>query len=126
MTWRQPARTVSTAMASQRDRAANAFNLRMWGDEFSELAAAHRDENLEAPELERLALSAYMVGRDAECEEAWVHAHHAWLKAGDAEHAAQCAFWHALGLFFRGDLAPAMGWVARGGSLLEPSSGDSA
>jgi hypothetical protein len=27
----------------------------------------------------------------------------------------------AIGLFFRGDLAPAMGWVARGGRLLEES-----
>ena len=35
-----------------------------------------------------------------------------------------CAFWHALGLFFRGDLAPAMGWVARGGRVLEESGRD--
>jgi hypothetical protein len=32
---------------------------------------------------------------------------------------ASCAFWHALELFFRGDLAPAKGWVARGGRILE-------
>ena len=37
------------------------------------------------------------------------------------ERAARCAFRQALGLFFRGDLAPAMGWVARGGRLLEGS-----
>jgi tetratricopeptide (TPR) repeat protein len=33
--------------------------------------------------------------------------------------------WQALGLFFRGDLAPAMGWVARGGRLLEGRRRDS-
>jgi DNA-binding CsgD family transcriptional regulator len=45
-----------------------------------------------------------------------------WSERGDAERAAGCAFRHALGLFFRGDLAPAMGWVARGGRLLENRS----
>jgi hypothetical protein len=41
-----------------------------------------------------------------------VDAHRAWLDAGHPERAARCAFWQALGLFFRGDLAPATGWVA--------------
>jgi DNA-binding NarL/FixJ family response regulator len=46
------------------------------------------------------------------------------LRRGEAERAARCAFWQALGLFFRGELAPAMGWVARGGRLLEDSRRD--
>ena len=45
--------------------------------------------------------------------------------AAKSERAARCAFWQALGLFFRGDLAPAMGWVARGGRLLEERRRDS-
>jgi hypothetical protein len=57
-------------------------------------------------------------------QEAWIAAHHAWLRRGEAERAARCASWQALGLFFRGDLAPAMGWVARGGRLLEESRRD--
>ena len=97
----------------------------MWGDAFADLSAAHREGQLEAEDLERLAVAAYMVGRDDECEEAWIAAHHAWLRRGEAERAARCAFWQALGLFFRGDLAPAMGWVARGGRLLEESRRDS-
>ena len=51
-------------------------------------------------------------------------AHHAWLRRGEAERAARCAFWQALGLFFRGEMAPAMGWVARGGRLLQDSRGE--
>jgi DNA-binding NarL/FixJ family response regulator len=96
----------------------------MWGEAFDQLSAAHREGQLDAEDLERLAVAAYMVGRDAACEEAWIAAHHAWLRRGDAEGAARCAFGHALGLFFRGDLAPAMGWVARGGRLLEESRHD--
>jgi DNA-binding CsgD family transcriptional regulator len=66
-------------------------------------------------------VAAYMVGRDDDCEDAWLAAHHSWSRAGEPERAARCAFRLALGLFFRGDLAPAMGWVARGGRLLEES-----
>ncbi len=91
----------------------------MWGDAFTELSAAHREGRLGGEDLERLAVAAYMVGTDDACQEAWVAAHHEWLRRGDAERAAHCAFWQALGLFFRGDLAPAMGWVVRGGRLLE-------
>ena len=111
-----------------------------WSTESSELAArsrvgcgvtrslscrlAHRERQLELEDLERLAVAAYMVGRDDASDEAWVAAHHAWLRRGDVRSAARCAFGHALGLFFRGELAPAMGWVARGGRLLAESRRD--
>jgi DNA-binding NarL/FixJ family response regulator len=103
------------------DRARGAFERRMWADGFDRLWAAHREGRLDVEDLERLAIAAYMVGRDEVCDEAWVAAHHAWLRGGEPERAARCAFWHALGLFFRGDLAPAIGWVARGGRLLDES-----
>ena len=91
----------------------------MWGDAFAELSAADREGRAEVEDLERLAVAAYMLGRDADCEDAWLSAHRAWLASGEPERAARCAFWQALGLFFRGDMAPAMGWVARGGRLLD-------
>ena len=112
------------AMADREGRAHGSFKRRMWGDAFAELSAAHRDGQLGVEDLEHLAVAAYMVGRDGECEDAWMGAHHAWLRRGEVERAARCAFWQALGLFFRGDLAPAMGWVARGGRLLEQSRRD--
>ena len=107
------------AVADRAKRARGAFERRAWGDAFDQLTAAHREGQLGAEDLERLAVAAYLVGRDDACEEAWIAAHRAWLAGGDVERAAHCAFWQALGLFFRGDLAPAMGWVARGGRLLE-------
>ena len=94
------------------------------GNACAELSAAHSEGQLDVEDLERLAVAAYMVGRAGDCEDAWMRAHHAWLRRGEAERAARCAFWHALGLFFRGDLAPAMGWVARGGRVLEESGRD--
>jgi hypothetical protein len=55
------------------------IELRMWGDAFAELSAAHREGDLGAEDLERLATAAYMVGKDDDCEDAWMGAHHAWL-----------------------------------------------
>lgn len=107
------------------ERARSSFELRMWGDAFADLSAAHRERLLDAEDLERLAVAAYMVGKDEVCEEAWIAAHQAWLHRSEPERAAGCAFWQALGLFFRGDLAPATGWVARGGRVLEGSRRDS-
>jgi tetratricopeptide (TPR) repeat protein len=112
------------AVADGEERARGSFEGLKWGDAYAELSAVHSEGRLEAEGIERLAVAAYMVGRGGDCEEAWMGAHHAWLRTGEAERAARCAFWQALGLFFRGDLAPAMGWVARGGRLLEDSRRD--
>jgi tetratricopeptide (TPR) repeat protein len=113
------------AVADRVERARGSFERRRWGDAFAELSAAQREGQLDVEDLERLAVASYMVGRDDACEEAWIAAHHLWLSRSEAERAARCAFWQALGLFFRGDLAPARGWVARGGRLLEESGRDS-
>src|SRR5688500_8595373 len=104
----------------------SSFKRRIWDEAFADLSAAYRGGQPGVEDLERLAVAAYMVGKDGVCEEAWVAAHHAWLSRGETGRAASCAFWQALGLFFRGDLAPAMGWVARGGRILEGSDGDRA
>ena len=112
-------------VADRRERARDSFERRLWGDAFADLSAAHLESKLEVEDLERLAVAAYMVGRDDECEDAWLGAHREWLRRGEPERAARCAFWHALELFFRGDLAPAMGWAARGGRILKDGRRDS-
>jgi DNA-binding NarL/FixJ family response regulator len=112
------------AGSDRAEQVRGAFERRMWADEFDRLFTVHREGRLDVTDLERLAVCAYMVGRDDVCEEAWITAHRAWLRGGEPERAARCAFWQALGLFFRGDLAPAMGWVARGGRLLEEGRRD--
>jgi DNA-binding NarL/FixJ family response regulator len=97
-----------------------------WQAEFDRLAAAERDRTLSSEETERLAIAAYMLGRDDECASAWMRAHQAWLRRGEAGRAAACAFWQALGLLFRGDLAPALGWIARGRRILDAAPPDCA
>ena len=106
-------------IAGREERARGSFDRRRWNDAFAELSAARLEGDLEVEDLERLAIAAYMVGREDVCEESWIASHHVRLQRGQPERAARSAFWQALGLFFRGDLAPAKGWVARGGRLLE-------
>jgi len=42
----------------------------VWGDAFDLVSAAHHEGQLDDDDLERLAVAAYMVGRDDACEEA--------------------------------------------------------
>lgn len=95
------------------------FESRSWGAEFAQLSAADREGSLAVGELEQFALSAYMLGRDDECAIAWMRAHQEHLRRGEMHRAARCAFWQACGPLFRGELAPAMGWIARGRRVLE-------
>jgi hypothetical protein len=59
------------------------------------------------------------VGRDGDRDEALARAHQEWLRLGDAERAARCAFWLAFGLLNRGELARGGGWLARAQRLLD-------
>jgi DNA-binding CsgD family transcriptional regulator len=70
-------------------------------------------------DLERLAIAAYLAGRDDECEASTARAHRAFLDRGDCEGAARSAFWLGFALMGRGAIAPASGWFARAGRLLD-------
>ncbi|CAN5298898.1 LuxR C-terminal-related transcriptional regulator [soil metagenome] len=111
-------------MTEALDRGRASFGRGVWGDAFAQLSVADREDSLEIDDIERLAVAAYMVGRDDDSTDAWVRAHQACLRRGEVARAARCAFLQACGLFFKGDLAPAMGWVARGRRVLEDSQED--
>jgi ATP/maltotriose-dependent transcriptional regulator MalT len=74
---------------------------------------------LDAEDLERLAVSAYMVGKVEDSAEAWARAHSEWLRLPDVARAARCTFWLVLDLVTRGQPAQARGWLARTEHLLE-------
>lgn len=99
---------------------------RGWGAEFARVSAADSEGMLAGEDLERLALSAYIVGRDDESAAAWMRGHQEFLRRGEVGRAARCAFWQALGLLFRGELAPAMGWIERGRRVLKDADPDCA
>jgi DNA-binding NarL/FixJ family response regulator len=81
-------------------RGRQAFDRHHWADAYAELSAV--ETALEPEDLERLALAAHLVGRDAESEECWTRAHAAFLIRGSVEGAARCAYWVGFLLLARG------------------------
>ena len=101
------------------NRGRELFGRHAWGEAFAELSAADREAGLELEDLERLAVAAFLVGRDDESADAWTRAHHECLRLGDVVRAARCAGWLAQGLLVRGEVAAAGGWLARARRLLD-------
>jgi hypothetical protein len=77
-------------------------------------------------DLELLAMSAYLIGRDDEYLSTLERAHRACLDAGERVRAVRCAFWLGLRLLFRGEMGRASGWLARAQRLLEREEHDCA
>jgi ATP/maltotriose-dependent transcriptional regulator MalT len=90
-----------------------------WAEAYQAFADAEQQGPLGADELELLALSAYMSGRDDHYLAALERAYHARHEAGESHGAARCAFWLGLRLAFRREMGPATGWFARAHRLIE-------
>lgn len=106
-------------MAGGTDRGRRAFERQSWSEAYDGLAAAAERQPLDAEDLERLAIAAYFVGRDG--GEAWEQAHQVWLRLGDHDRAARCAFWLGFELLLRGEGARANGWFNRGRRVVADS-----
>ena len=92
---------------------------RSWSDAFRHFSAADAAIPLEPDDLEQLALAAYLTGHGDASTQAWTRAHHEALRHNDPRRSARNAFLLGADLMFRGELAPAMGWFARAGRVLE-------
>ncbi|HMI91116.1 MAG TPA: LuxR C-terminal-related transcriptional regulator, partial [Polyangiales bacterium] len=79
---------------------------------------------LAAADLERLAVAAYLLGRDDEYLQGLDRAHQAYQALAEHARAARCAFWLGLRLLFRGEGAQANGWLCRAERLLEHAAAD--
>jgi DNA-binding CsgD family transcriptional regulator/tetratricopeptide (TPR) repeat protein len=90
-----------------------------WGDAYEQLAKADGVTVLELDDLERLALAAYLTGRDEASTLAWTRAQQLASRSDDGRRAARNAVLVGAALMFRGETAPALGWFARAGRLLE-------
>jgi DNA-binding CsgD family transcriptional regulator/tetratricopeptide (TPR) repeat protein len=106
------------------NRGRASFARQGWGDAYAQLMAADREAALEAEDLERLAIAAHLIGRDAECADLWARAHHAFLSRGAAPEAARCAFWLGFNSLIEGEPARSGGWLARGQRLLDDGRHD--
>ena len=102
----------------QLERGRESFERHAWTDAHAQLSAADRESHLDPEDLLRLAMAAYLIGRDDESVEILTRAFQENVSRGDIAHAARCAFWIGFQLINKGDMAQAGGWFARGGRLL--------
>jgi ATP/maltotriose-dependent transcriptional regulator MalT len=116
--------TLSMSTAIERGR--ESFQSQGWGDAYAQLSAADKETPLEPDDLERLAVAAFLVGRDADSVGVWERAHQACLSGGETTRAARCAFWLGFTLVLKGETARGGAWLARLRRLLDEYQTDCA
>lgn len=114
----------TSTMAEAVDRGRESFRRRAWRDAYAQLSAADHVAPLELEDLERLAVAAYLVGREDDSADMWARAYHECLRLGDAARGARCAFRLGLGLLLKGELARSGGWLARAQRLVDDGDQD--
>ena len=110
---------LKAAAAGNLDRARRSYSERAWADAFQAFSHADQESPLGAEDLEQLALSAYLVGRDEEYLKALERAYNAHRDVGERLRAVRCAFWLHFRLLMRSEMGRATGWLARAQRLLE-------
>ena len=106
-----------TATLVRKGRAA--FDRRNWSAAFDALSGADDARPLDPPDLQRLALAAYLIGREDDYLAALERAHRLLEETGEAAAAAGCAIWLGLHLAESGEGARASGWLGRAARLLD-------
>jgi len=106
------------------ERGRDRYAAQAWADAYEALSRADLAETLAGEDLELLATSAYMTGRENEYLDLLGRAYRAHLDGGEDRGALRSAFWVGLNLARRGETGPAGGWLARAQRLLERADGD--
>lgn len=116
--------TPETSTDRDLEQGRGAFSRRAWGEAYARLADADRMRPLGAEDLARLAIAAFLIGKDAECADASARAYEGAIRDGDPARAARYAYhagMHSLGL---GNVAEGMGWLGRAARVLDEAGLD--
>ena len=105
------------------ERGRESYTRRAWIDAYESLSHADQASALGAEDLELLATSAYMLGRDDDLS-GLERAYHVYLDAGETLRAARCAIWVGMHLSMRGEMGRASGWLGRAQRLVEREGRD--
>ncbi len=98
------------------------FARREWAAAYDALVSTE-PETLDAADCERVAVAAYLIGRDGPSAQAWERAYRRHVEAEASDEAARCAFWLGFGLLMTGQMAQAGGWFGRAAGLVEEGTG---
>jgi DNA-binding CsgD family transcriptional regulator len=111
-------------IAEKLARGRDCYARQAWREAYEALSAADRSSPLDPREVELLATSAYMLGREQEYREHLERAYRAHLEAEERLAAVRCAFWISVTLATKGELGRAGGWLGRAERLLEREGTD--
>lgn len=106
------------------ERGRAAYERREWRAAYESLSAADRDTSLDADDLWRLGMAAFLLGHDDDFVEALERAYRIQADAGDAGPAARSATWLGLHLAETGEMARATGWFGRASRVLDTSDSE--
>jgi ATP/maltotriose-dependent transcriptional regulator MalT len=106
------------------ERGREAYASQAWADAYEALTLADQASPLSADDLELLATSAYLIGRENDYLRTLERVHHAHLTAGNGPRAARYAFWLGMRLILRGETGAGTGWLSRAQRLLEREERD--
>jgi DNA-binding NarL/FixJ family response regulator len=106
-------------LANLLERGRRSYAARAWDDAYVALAESDRVSPLAAADLELMATSASMIGREDEWMVILERAHHAHLETGETLRAVRCAFWIGVRFARAGEVGHASGWLARAQRLLD-------
>lgn len=95
------------------ERGVLAYLRRDWQDAFLALSKADAIQPLASDNLEQLAWSAALTGRDEAFLQGMERAYHAHADAGENQTAARTSFWVGFRLAALGETARAGGWLSR-------------
>jgi DNA-binding CsgD family transcriptional regulator len=110
---------VTNSISESLTKGREAFGRQAWREAYERLVEADREASLPAEDLDRLAISAHLVGEDAACIDFLTRAHHEFLRRREVERAVRCSFWLGLWLMLLDEQARSSGWLARSRRLLD-------
>ena len=102
-----------------------AYADRRWQEAFDALSRADDDAQLGADDVERLAVTAFMLAREEDSVRELERAHRLNLERREPARAIHCAIWACLILFTHGEIGPASGWLGRAQRLIDKERDDS-
>ena len=113
-----------SGVSDELERGRESYSSSAWTTAYESLSRADETAPLRPGDLELLATSAYMLGREDEWMRLLERACQAYSEAGEARRAVRCAFWIGTQLALRGKMGPAAGWLGRAQRLLEREEGE--
>jgi len=93
-------------------------NFENWTAIYKQLLKADKEHAVAPKDMEKLALAAYLTGRDTESFQILERAHQSYADSGVTEKAVQSAFWLGLMYMNAGERVRSSGWFARGERLI--------